>query len=82
MNMSAKTSEIVRCCYFHIHHIGRISKFLPRQTKERVVNALVLSRLEYRNVLLYGTVDKNVARLQSSKYCRYYDHACAKIRLC
>ena len=27
MNMSANTSEIVRCCYFHIHHIGQINKF-------------------------------------------------------
>ena len=24
MNISANTSEIVRCCYFHIHHIGQI----------------------------------------------------------
>ena len=29
MDMSANTSEIVRCCYFHIHHIGQINKFLP-----------------------------------------------------
>ena len=61
MNMSANTSEIVRCCYFHIHHIGHINKFLPRQT--RVVNTLVTSRLDYCNSLLYGTVDKNFARL-------------------
>ena len=64
MNMSANTSEIVRCCYFHIHHIGQINKFLPRQTRERVVNALVTSRLDYCNSLLYGTVDKNFARLE------------------
>ena len=64
MNMSANTSEIVRCCYFHIHHIGQINKFLPRQTRERVVNALVTSRLDYCNSLLYGTVDKNFARPQ------------------
>ena len=63
MNMSANTSEIVRCCYFHIHHIGQINKFLPRQTRERV-NILVTSRLDYCNSLLYGTVDKNFARLQ------------------
>ena len=62
--MSHNTSEIVRCCYFHIHHIGQINKFLPRQTRERVVNALVTSRLDYCNSLLYGTVDKNFARLQ------------------
>ena len=55
-------TSIVRCCYFHIHHIGQINKFLPRQT--RVVNALVTSRLDYCNSLLYGTVDKNFARLQ------------------
>ena len=64
MNMSHNTSEIVRCCYFHIHHIGQINKFLPRQTRERVVNALVTSRLDYSNSLLYGTVDKNFVRLQ------------------
>ena len=64
MNMSANTSEIVRCCYFHIHHIGQINKFLPRQTRERVVNALVTLWLDYCNSLLYGTVDKNFARLQ------------------
>ena len=64
MNMSANTSEIVRCCYFHIHHIGQINKFLPRQTRERVVNALVTSRLDYCNSLLYATVDKNFARIQ------------------
>ena len=64
MNMSANSSEIVRCCYFHIHHIGQINKFLPRQTRERVVNALVTLRLDYCNSLLYATVDKNFARLQ------------------
>ena len=63
MNMSANTSEIVRCCYFHIHHIGQINKFLPRQTREGV-NTIVTSRFDYCNYLLYGTVDKNFARLQ------------------
>ena len=44
MNMSANTSEIVQCCYFHIHHIGQINKFLPRQMRERV-NTLVTQGL-------------------------------------
>ena len=64
MNMSANTSEIVRCCYFHVHHIDQIKKFLPRQTRERVVNALVTSRLDYCYCLLNSIVDKNFARLQ------------------
>ena len=52
-SVSANTSEIVRCCYYHIHHIGQINKFLPRSTRERVVNALVTSRLDYCNSMLY-----------------------------
>ena len=64
MNMSANTLEIIRCCYFHTHHIGQINRFLPRQTRGRVVNALVTSRLDCCNSLLYATVDKNFARLQ------------------
>jgi len=64
MNMSANTSEIIRCRYFHIHRIGQINKFLPRQMGRGCSNALVTSRLEYCNSLLYGTVDKNFARLQ------------------
>ena len=55
MNISANTSEVARCCYFHIHHIGPINKFLPTQTSERVVNALLTSRLDYGNSLLYDT---------------------------
>ena len=64
MNMIANTSEISRCCNFHVHHIGQFNQFLQRQTSERVVNALVTSRLDYCNSLVYGTVDKNFARLQ------------------
>jgi len=64
MTMSPNTSEIVRCCYFHIHHIGQINTFLRRQTRDRVVNTLVTPMLDYCNSLLYGTVDKNFVGLQ------------------
>ena len=45
-------------------NINQISRFLPRPTKERVVNAIITSRLDYCNALLYGTSAINIARLQ------------------
>jgi len=41
---------------FYIHPIGHINEFLPRQTRERVVNALVTSRLDSCNSLLHNVV--------------------------
>ena len=39
-------------------------RYLPVTTKERVVNAIITSRLDYCNSLLYGTCVNNIARLQ------------------
>lgn len=64
MEMTTNTSLIVKACYFHLHHIAKINKYLPRKTKERVVNAMVTSRIDYCNALLYGTTGKNLDKLQ------------------
>ena len=45
-------------------YINQISRFLPKPTKERVFNAIITSRLDYCNALLYGTSVVNIARLQ------------------
>ena len=55
MEMTVNTSNIVKSCYFQLHHIARLNRYLPRKTKERVVNALVTSRLGYCNSLMHGT---------------------------
>ena len=38
--------------------------FLPKLTKERVVNTIITLRLDYCTALLYGTSVVNIARLQ------------------
>ena len=43
MDMTVNTSNIVKSCYFQLHHITRFNRYLPRKTKERVVNAPVTS---------------------------------------
>ena len=50
--------------FFYLRNINQISRFLPSPTKERLVNAIVTSRLDYCNALLYDTSAINIARLQ------------------
>ena len=57
-------SQTISVCSFYLRNINHISRFLPRQTKERLVNAIITSRLDYCNALLYGTFAVNIAHLQ------------------
>ena len=64
LDMKKQVSQTISACSFYLRNINHISCFLPRPTKERVVNAIVTSRLDYCNALLYGTSAINIARLQ------------------
>ena len=64
LDMKKQVSQPISACSFYLRNINQISRFLPRPTKERVVNALVTSRLDYCYALLYGTSALNIARLQ------------------
>ncbi|KAK2172308.1 hypothetical protein NP493_970g00008 [Ridgeia piscesae] len=62
--MKKQASQTISACSFYMRNINQIIRFLPRPTKERVVNAIITSRLDYCNALLYGTSAINIARLQ------------------
>ena len=64
LDMKKQMSQTVSACSFYLRHINQISRFLPKPTKERIVNATITSRLDYCNALLYGTFVVNIARLQ------------------
>ena len=64
LDMKKQVSQTISACSFYLRNINQISRFLPRSTKERVVNALVTPRLDYCNALLYGTSAMNIACLQ------------------
>ena len=51
-------------CSIHLRHINQMSRYLLTIAKEGVVNAIITSRLDYCNSLLYGTTVNNIARLQ------------------
>ncbi len=64
LDMKKQVSQTITACSFYLRNINHISRFLPIPTKERVVNAVITSRLDYCNALLYGTSAVNIARLQ------------------
>ena len=62
--MEKHVSDVCRSCYFHLHNIARIRKSLDRHTAEIVVHALITSRLDYCNSVLFGVSEGLIQRLQ------------------
>ena len=48
----------------NLHSVGKIRKYLDGPTAEKIINATVTSRQDYRNSLLYGTEQSHIDRLQ------------------
>ena len=53
-SMNNHINQICKACFYHIHNIRRISKFLSKECLQTLVHAFVTSRLDYCNSLLYG----------------------------
>ena len=64
MTMKPHISSVIRSCSFHIRNIGKIRKFLNRNATEQVIHALITSRLDNSNSLLYGLPQCEISRLQ------------------
>lgn len=58
-----------RACYYHIRDLRRIRKHLTLSTAKIIANALVSSRIDYCNSLLYGIAAKDIGRLQRVQNC-------------
>ena len=64
LTMKQHVSHVCRTCYMHLHNISKIRPYLTQEAAELMVNALVTSRLDYANALLYGLPDCVLNRLQ------------------
>lgn len=64
LDMSVHVNFVVKTCYFHIKSIGKIRKFLTLRATKSLVQATVISRLDYCNALFSGISDKLFVKLQ------------------
>ena len=64
LSMSHHISTLCRSLNFHLRNLSRVRMFIDDVTCYHAVRALVTSRLDYSNSLLYGTSKKEINRLQ------------------
>ena len=68
-NFKQHISKTCRCCFYHIRDLRRIRRFLSLSVAKTIATALVSSRLDYGNSLLYNTANKDIAKLQRVQNC-------------
>ena len=64
MTMEAHVNNICKSSYFYIRLLGKLRKFLDKETGAMLTHAFVTSRLDYCNSLLYGISSSLSAKLQ------------------
>ena len=68
-NFRQHISQTCRACYYHIRDLRRIRRHISFPVAKTIANALVSSRLDYCNSLLYNIADKDVSKLQRVQNC-------------
>ena len=64
LTMEKHVNAVCRGCHYNLRSIGRIRRYLDDKACQSLVSSLVLSRLDYANSLLYGTLQKFLYKLQ------------------
>ena len=62
--MDKHISSVCQVANYHLRNIGMIRKYLTQKAAERAVHALITSRLDYCNSVLYGITAVQLDRLQ------------------
>ena len=53
-DMEDHIKKICKTCHFHVINIGKIRKYLDRESAEAIIHAFVTTNLDYCNAILYG----------------------------
>ena len=64
MTMSKQVSSLCQSIIFQLRNLRRIKRYLDKDTLHHVVRALVLSRIDYGNLLLFGATSYELDRVQ------------------
>ena len=67
--MGEHVNNVCKSSYFYIRLLGKLRKFLNKDTAAMLTHAFVTSRLDYCNSLLYGISKSLITRLQHVFNC-------------
>ena len=65
MSMLPHVKSVCKSAFYHLRNISRIRKLLSTETTETLVHAVVTSKLDHCNSLLYGVPKYVIKKLQS-----------------
>ena len=68
-NFKQQISKTCRCCFYHIRDLRRIRRFISLSVAKTIATALITTRLDYCNSLLYHTANKDITKLQRVQNC-------------
>lgn len=64
LSMKNQVRTVARMMYFNIRTISKVKHHLTQKACANVINATVISHLDYHNVLLLGITDRQMHQLQ------------------
>ena len=64
LNFEIHISKVCQSCYFQIRKLAHIRRYLTTRSAAVIGSAIIGSRLDYCNSLLYGITSSNLSRLQ------------------
>ena len=64
LTMSTHISKVSASSFYHLHNIKRIRKYLSVEATQTLVHAMITSRVDYCNSLLFGLPDCQLNKLQ------------------
>ncbi len=64
LTIDRQTNAICRSSYYHLRNIGHIKRHIGVPAVKTLVNALVTTRIDYCNSLLYGASEQALDKLQ------------------
>jgi hypothetical protein len=65
LSMSSQVSSTIRSCFYQLRRLRPVRRCLTVETSKTVVNALILSRMDYCNSILTGVTQRQCDRLQT-----------------
>ena len=69
--MSNFVSATAQACYFHLHRISQIRKYLTTEATAKLVVSLILSCIDYCNSLLSGLPDSTILQRIQNNAARF-----------
>ena len=64
LGMKTAINKSCQSGLYHLHNMGRMKSFLSFEHRKSIVQAIVMSRIDYCNSLLYGVAATNLSKLQ------------------